>query len=322
MKKTLKYLLSFLLAALLLWLAFRGVDWGAFRSGLAGTDWRWIAASMALGLLAFTTRALRWNQLLRPLDPEIGFRKTLEGVCIGNMANCALPFSGEFVRCGVVSTKKAGYDRTLGTIALERTVDLVSIAVIFLLIFLFKWDEFGEFFGENIWAPAVARIGAGAWIAAAALLLLACLAVWAVAALRDRVPLCRKVADVVKRLFQGFSSVAKMDRKGMFLAYTAFLWALYWGMAACIARALPQAAALQGTDTLFLMAVGSIASVIPVPGGFGAYHYILALTLSTLYSFSWDAGILFATLSHESQALMMILTGAASWAVRTVGGRK
>jgi len=321
MKKALKYLLSFLLAAVLLWLAFRGIDWGAFLSGLGTTDWKWVAASMILGLAAFTTRALRWNQLLRPLDEGIGFWRTFSGVCIGNMANCALPFAGEFVRCGVVCSKKAGYDRTFGTIALERALDLVSIVVIFVLIFIFKWDEFGVFFEKNIWGPVVSRIGGGAWIVAAAVILLAAFAVWAVIALRDRNSLCRKIADVVKGLFQGFSTVAKMDRKVLFTAYTVIIWLLYWGMAVCIAKAMPETAALSGADTLFLMAVGSIASVIPVPGGFGAYHYILALTLSTLYGFSWETGILFATLSHESQALMMVLSGAVCWVANTIRRR-
>lgn len=322
MKKAAKYILSFLLAAVLLWLAFRGIDWNAFAAGLGRTDWKWVAASMALGLAAFTVRGLRWNQLMRPLDPDLRFGRTFAGVCIGNMANCALPFAGEFVRCGVVSTKKASYDKTLGTIALERAVDLLSIVAIFLLIFVFKWDEFGDFFGRNILAPVVSRLGSGAWIVLAAALLLAAGAVWAVIALRDRNSLCRKITGVFKGLFQGFSSFAAADRKVLFIAYTVALWIFYWLMCVFIAKALPDTAGLGAADTLFLMAVGSIASVIPVPGGFGAYHYILALTLSSLYGFSWETGILFATLSHESQAVMMILSGAACWGAVTLKKKK
>ena len=57
---------------------------------------------------------------------------------------------------------------------------------------------------------------------------------------------------------------------------------------------------------------------MPVPGGFGAFHYIVALALSTVYSLPFDLGIIFATISHESQSLMMAVTGLASYADETL----
>ena len=65
-------------------------------------------------------------------------------------------------------------------------------------------------------------------------------------------------------------------------------------------------------DALFLMMVGSFGWVIPVQGGIGAYHLIISLALYTVYGISQTTGVIFATISHGSQAITMLLFGAIS----------
>ena len=81
----------------------------------------------------------------------------------------------------------------------------------------------------------------------------------------------------------------------------------------CTVRALPALDAMSGVDILFLSAVSNIASVIPVPGGIGAYHYLVALTVQSLYGASWETGILAATLGHEAHAVLIIIVGVISY---------
>lgn len=310
LKKALKYGIPFVLAGVLLYFAFRGVDWEEFAGCLAGTDWRFILMLLGCSIGAFCFRALRWHLLLSPIDPEIGRRTVLDAVCIGNMANCAIPFLGEFVRAGAISrrSRKAGMDRVLGTIVLERCWDLVAIVAIVLLVLSLDWGTFGTFFSQTILGPAVGDtgrllIGLGALASVAAV-------IFAVVRLRGRVKLFDNVCSAVGGIFQGIATCWRMKRKGLFVVYTLIIWALYWGMCVAISLALPEAGGLTLPDTLFVMAVGNFASVVPVPGGFGAYHYLVALTLSSLFGLSWEAGIVFATLCHESQAICMITTGA------------
>ena len=49
---------------------------------------------------------------------------------------------------------------------------------------------------------------------------------------------------------------------------------------------------------------------------------IIALAASQVYFIPWNDGVVFATISHESQALSMILTGAVSLIIYTVLKRK
>ena len=47
-------------------------------------------------------------------------------------------------------------------------------------------------------------------------------------------------------------------------------------------------------------------------GGLGAYHFIVSLALAKVYGIAQATGVVFATISHEAQALVMILCGAVS----------
>ena len=76
---------------------------------------------------------------------------------------------------------------------------------------------------------------------------------------------------------------------------------------------IPAFAGLNMTDAFFLMIAGSISSVVPVPGGFGAYHGVVAGALLSIWNIPMGTGMIFATLSHESQAITQALCGLASY---------
>lgn len=83
-------------------------------------------------------------------------------------------------------------------------------------------------------------------------------------------------------------------------------------------KAVPNLSHLGFADAIFVSAIGNIASVIPVPGGIGAYHYLAALCLQSIYGTPWDIGILFATLNHELHAVLVAVLGALSYASATI----
>ena len=146
--------------------------------------------------------------------------------------------------------------------------------------------------------------------------------VWAVLKLKDRGRVFRKIYDVFAGIAQGFVSFSKMQKKGLFLLYTVFIWLFYWLMTLCVVRAYPSSAFLSMGDVLFLMAIGNMASVVPVPGGMGAYHYIIASALTAIYGLSWDCGMAFATISHESHAVIIVVFGVICYVHRTLTMRE
>ncbi|MBQ9659799.1 MAG: flippase-like domain-containing protein [Bacteroidales bacterium] len=308
-----KYALSAVLAVVLVYFAFRGVDWKAFWTGLGQTRWAWIVLYFIVALLALFFREERWYALIRPLDPEVRRMQVWDAINVGNIINIVLPGAGEFARCGYVSSKRMGYDKALGTIVCERLCDVVAIVVLLVTALCLKWESFGPFFAENVWAPMAGRLGGSlVWLLAGVVLLLAAF-FWAVFRFRDRVRLLGRIAEWLLGLGAGFASVARMENKFSFLLTTVGIWIMYVLMFWCTIRALPDLDSLGMADALFLSAIGNMASVIPVPGGIGAYHYLVALSIQSLYALSWDTGILVATLGHEAHAILIIIVGVISY---------
>lgn len=317
-KTWLKYSLSLVFAAVLLYFAFRGVKWADFADGLRGCRWVFIALSMLCGVTAFVFRALRWRRMLHPLDAGLGRLTVYDAVCIGNISNFIFPFLGEFVRCGVVSrdsSRRGGakYESVLGTVALERLWDMLTVALVLLVVLSAKWEMFGAFFIDRIWHPVTGRFGAAAWIAAGAVVVALAVFVLCIFRFRERVPLLGRIAGGISGICRGVAGCFRMKGWHLFAVDTLVIWVMYWLMIVFVIEAFPAVTGLTPLDALFISMTGSIASFVPVPGGMGAFHYLVALALSVLYGFPWEVGIVFATLAHESQALTMALTGGISF---------
>ena len=325
----LKALVSVSIAAVLLFFSFRGVDWREFATSLSSCNWWYVAISMACGVVAFVFRGLRWRRMLMPIDPSTGRVPAINGIMIGNVANMVIPYSGELVRCGVITRHSsrdpetgkplATYDRVIGNAVLERGWDILSVVILLVILLFFKWKDFGGFMTEKIFAPMADALDLVFWLVFFLISAAVTAALVAVRKMRNKNKTCGKISGVISRIFQGFMSCFKMRDKGIFFLYTAIIWVMYWLQAVLILNAFPVLSGLSLDDALFLMLVGSFATCMPVPGGFGAYHYIVSSALFAIYGFPQaGVGIVFATLSHESQALTMIITGLASYIIESL----
>ena len=71
-------------------------------------------------------------------------------VSIAYFANLGLPRSGEFFRASFMSKyEKIGLDKTLGTIVLDRMVDMVSMLGLIALAMAIQWHIFKDFLGKR-----------------------------------------------------------------------------------------------------------------------------------------------------------------------------
>ena len=109
-----------------------------------------------------------------------------------------------------------------------------------------------------------------------------------------------------------------MKNKLPYIIHTTMIWVMYMFMSYFCLKAIPELSGMDLADALFLSALGNVASIVPVPGGIGAYHYLLMVCISSLYGFSDETGLLFATLNHESHALIILALGIWSYIKRIV----
>ena len=340
-RKIVKYLLALAVAAVLLYFSFREVKWEDFISALRNCSWGWIAAAMLAGVLSFLFRAARWRELLLPIDSGIGKKVTFNAINISYIVNLVLPRVGEFVRCGFITghsapdpedrnRKLASYDKVLGTVVLERSWDVITMLLLVITLAVLMWGKFGDFFTDKVIEPFSARLDFSLWWVFAAILASGLAALWLLRRFRERSRAASALLRFVNGLWQGALSCLKMKKAWLFFGYTLLIWAMYWFMSLAVlwavqgmdtsaltpefAGAVEKLAGLGAVDALFLMLAGSLSSLVPVPGGFGAFHYIVAMALSSVYGVPFAVGIVFATLSHESQTVTMLVCGGLSYA--------
>ncbi|HCT93241.1 MAG: hypothetical protein A2X19_03925 [Bacteroidetes bacterium GWE2_39_28] len=308
-----KYILLFAAAVVLLWFSFREVKWNDFTEGLKSANYILIAASMAVSIAAFWLRSLRWRMIMLPLHSGIRRVDAWDGINIGYITNFALPRAGEFARCGVI-TRKTGlsFEKVAGTVVLERSVDLLSLAVFSTAIFVLQWSRFGNFIDKQIISAFGEKLSTGFGIIAITILATFAIFFYIVYAFRKKHPVFRKIANIVKGVLAGIVSGFRMKQKWLFIIYTILIWICYWLMSYTTILAFPSVAGLGISDALFLMVIGGFGWAIPVQGGIGAYHFIISLALATIYGIDQTTGVVFATISHGSQALTMIACGTLS----------
>ncbi len=321
-KNILQYVFWVAVAAVLVYFCLRSIDWEQFAQALKQCRWEYVLLSMVLGTLVFYVRGNRWRMLLLPFDPSTSRISTFNAYNICMAVNLALPRAGEVVRLGYVVKHSAQdqdgkrlltFDKALGTLLIERAWDaLVTLSMAAVLLAV-MWESFGGYLMESL-----SGIGGSTtlwWILGGAIVL-AALLVYLAYVFRERGGVFGKIWGFLSGIGNGLSSFMHMKRAWLFFAYTALVWIIYWLMSACIVWALqdiPAFSALTMTDAFFLMIAGSISSVVPVPGGFGAYHGVVAGALLSIWNIPIGTGMIFATLNHESQVLTQALCGLASY---------
>ena len=335
-KDIFKYFLWIAVAVLLLYFSFRGVDWKNFGAALAQCRWEYVILSMLLGAFVFYLRGLRWQMLLRPIDPSTSSLTCFNAMNICMLVNLLLPRVGEVVRAGYVTRhsakdpdgkRLAGIDKVLGTVVIDRLWDVISIFVVLAIVLPLMWEKFGDFLTEHIFSGLSGKV-AFLWILIAAGVLV-CLFIYLCWRLRERGRIWGNVWGILSGIGEGLRSCLHMRHGWLFVFYTALIWIMYWFMSATVMWAVqgidpaamgPEMAAacekvrgLTMMDALFLMFVGSLSSLVPVPGGFGAFHVVVAGALSSVYGIPFEFGLIFATLSHESQVITDAIAGLASY---------
>ncbi|MBP5504699.1 MAG: flippase-like domain-containing protein [Bacteroidales bacterium] len=317
-KDIIKYTLMFILAGVLVYFAFRKVHWGEFLAGLRQTRWMWIVVFCLCSIVAVVLRLFRWRELLIPFDPDVKSIRIWDAINVGNLASVALPGVGELLRCAYVTNKKIEYDKSVGTMFCERLWDAMALILLTILALAFGWSRFGDYFMDNVIHPLLAN-RLFWWILGIVVVAIATFVI-IVMRLREKSPVFTKIADSLTRLWAGITVFTKSKNKALVAGSTLMIWTMYTVMCYCIFKAMPMLEGMDMVDALFISMVGNAASVVPVPGSIGAYHYLVAASIG-IYGHSWDIGILYATLNHEIHSIVVCTLGVISY-FHSIGWRK
>lgn len=151
MTTSIKFIVSILISAVFLFLAFKDIHFSTFYGALQETEWSVVIALSLLVVLSMVIRAWRWKMLLKPLK-NIPYHSVFSFTMIGFMSNNVLPaHAGEIVRAYLIG-RKEGISRfgAFTTIIIERLFDVLALVLLFLYVLIVspmpRWFRNGGLF--------------------------------------------------------------------------------------------------------------------------------------------------------------------------------
>jgi uncharacterized membrane protein YbhN (UPF0104 family) len=303
----LKTLLFASIGVSLLYFAFKGVDLKAVGKEMGSAKLEWIGLSMLVGLGAVVSRGMRWKLVLDSMGYRSTSWRTSYAIGIGYLINMVFPRAGEVARATALRrSDKIPVDVLLGTIIVERLIDLIIVSILLGLTLILTYPELQKLLASTQGSQPAANEGGIPWIWITLALIM--LATWFLRKRFFESAPGQRVQSFLRGLSQGFTSIVRLDNPWAYLGHTAFIWASYFVMIYVCFFAMPATENIEVDQSLFVMMAASMGIVVPVPGGVGAYHYLVAKALEVL-AVPYPEGLAFATLVHASQTIMLMSTG-------------
>lgn len=301
-----------------MYLSFRGVDFDHLVDDLKSANYFWVFISLICSIVGYVSRAIRWRLLIEPLNYKPPIKNVFYALMFGYFANFAFPRIGEITRCGALTkSDKIPMDSLIGTVIIERAIDLIVLIILLFVVFLVKIEVFGGFIKETVFIPLYKKIINTVdfpifyWLIIIVLLFLAIGSLYYYRKKFKRVKFILKIRKILRGVISGVKTVTKMKSRSAFLFHTIVIWISYFLMTYVVIFAIPATSNLTPIDGLFLLVIGGLGMAAPVQGGIGAFHWIVSSALS-LYGITKAEGLVFATIQHESQAILAILLGSFS----------
>lgn len=303
MKKYLKFIILFLLAALIFWFFGRNLDWAEVSESFRRANPYYLALSVLIICVGYLLRAIRWQVLLAPITPA-SLKELFATTTVGFTAIFLIGRAGEIVRPMWLPMRdpRVRPSAALVTLGLERIFDLAAIVCFFAANLIF----FNVPPGRETEFEWVATVGVlmlvGVLVGFAFLIVYQRISprfiAWAeIATVKSYIP--NRVRLIFMSLLRQLASALEVLKD-----WRAAFWAIFWTFMLWLAIAAPTWLVLLAfdlpisfSDSLFIMGFAAIGSVVPTPGGAaGAFHAATA------------AGLLFLrpNTPHEDAAAMSL----------------
>ena len=302
-RKYIEFAALCLLAAALLWLFGRNLNWREVGHALSTADPLRLTLAILLISLLYLVRAFRWGALLKPLTPA-RLSDLFVATTVGFSAVFLVGRAGEVVRPVALPMRdrRVSPSAAIVTILIERIYDFMGVTLMFAINLL--WfrppaalaSNFGRVRAVGLGLLAVLLVGIGflIWFRKNSAKLLD-----ALERLFSRWHfLPQRVAQLIIRLLEQLSSALRVLVNKAELAETAGWTAVLWlGVASAnllVFRSFHIDLGL--SDAIFVLGWSMVGSVVPTPGGAaGAFHAATA------------AGLLFLGVQKDTAAALSIV---------------
>lgn len=260
-----------------------------------------------VALASHWLRAVRWRLLLEPTGNRPSSWNAFHALMVGYLVNLVVPRGGEISRCyNLFKLEKVPVETGIGTVVIERLVDVLCLFLLLGLAFLLEWDKLMTFFDGLGLGQTTATLSIPVWVWF--MLGLGGIVIFVLYLLRKN----EKLRSIFRGFKNGLTSILKLKKKGQFIGYSLLIWVLYFIMTYSVMLAFDQTAELGMGAVLVIFGIGAIAMALPMPGGLGSYHTLLPLGLGLVYGIEKPDATAFTFVFHAWQTLVMMAGGVFS----------
>ncbi len=311
-----RWILGLVISGLALALSLSNISLAHIRATFSQANLWLLVLALASVALNTAGKAWRWQVLLGPEHAHIGFWRLLHALLIGQMLNTIVPSRvGDVSRAYLVGAAGPGWAYTLGTVVIEKFIDLVCYALLFVLLFLLMpipwWVEQPAY--SLLTLMGMASLVAGIVIAGRHRLCQMAhgLVPWLPASLTTRVNRHFEAGVASMRTMRSATVAVRL------IAWSALIWATAILNNYLVLQVLHIDA--PGVSALLILIVLQAGIAIPsVPGNLGVFQYVCILTLS-VFAVEQSVALSYGILLHIIVLVPTTLLGAILFMISQPG---
>jgi glycosyltransferase 2 family protein len=301
----------------LLWLITKDLtpqDKKDIADSFRNANYWYVLISVGIGVLSHILRALRWQMMLQPLGHAPRLLTIFYAVMVAYLANLAVPRLGEVTRCGIMQRyEKVPFDKAVGTIVVERGIDLISLGIVTVLALLVQFTLIRDFFNEKVLFPIAAKVQFTlvTWlILGAVVLVLFLVGRWAIGKWKHT-DLYLRLRLLAMNVRDGIYSIRHLKNIPLFIGYSVGIWICYYAMIHVCFFAIEETSGYGLPQGLSILVFGTLG-IISTPGGIGAYQFIVTELLNNVYLLVRPVAYAFSWIVWVGQTIMIISFGLLS----------
>jgi hypothetical protein len=233
-------------------------------------------------------------------------------ILVAYFTNLFIPRIGEVIRAGVFSKyEKIPVEKVMGTIVVDRVVDVLCLLLAFGLALLFEFDKLWGYIEESGGGGAAGSGSNLKWILLAGFAAVAGL-VFLLRKQLAQTAIFQKILKMVAGFWEGIRTVGQLDRPWLFVFHSLNIWVLYFLMTWLGFKAFGPTSHLDMRAALTVFAFGTLGMVIPSPGGMGTFQGLVTGVLTLFYGINGNdafsvANIIFFLIQIGLNAVMGLI---------------
>lgn len=286
-------------------------DYAEFITSLKAANYYLLIPVFLILTLSHLSRAIRWQILMRSMGYSPKLSNTFSAVMIGYLANFAFPRLGEVLKCTILGKyEKVPPDKLVGTILIERAVDMLTLFIIVIIALLSQAKIVGGFAKEMFIKYVFSQNTQSFLIKVSILILCFIILFFLLKFLFKRfrhVKFVQKIKGIYYGILAGLMSVKSMKNKWLFIFHSILIWSCYLVGTYLGFFAINETAGLPLMSAFPVLVFGTVATII-TPGGIGLYP-VFVMEAMKLYSIPASFGTANGWLQWSAQFILILVIG-------------